>query len=389
MGDLPAAPPASSAAAIPSNPRLPSTPRVISAQHLTRRFGPLTAVDDLSFQIERGEVVGFLGPNGAGKTTTLRILAGFLPASSGQASVAGFDVLTQSMDVRRRIGYLAESVPLYAEHRVVEMLEFQGRLHGLSRAERKARIPEVLERVGLSDRSRQLVGHLSRGLRQRVGIAVALLPRPEVLILDEPTSGLDPLQRIEVRGLIQELAAEHTVIISSHILPEIEAVCPRVIIINQGRLAADGTQEELVRTLGGGSHVRFEAVVPEVGEALRLLGTLPGVRSVHDRGRLGIHHCFELVCDEDLREDVGALAMTRSWAVRELSWRKPTLEELFSRIALGLELSAVEPQAPEGGGPAPAEPSVSFTSPGLELAPEEPPEPERPKGGNFLSPFGS
>ena len=363
---------------------------MITAQHLTRRFGSLTAVDDLSFEIERGEVVGFLGPNGAGKTTTLRILAGFLPATSGTASVAGFDVLTQSMEVRRRIGYLAESVPLYAEHRVTEMLEFQGRLHGLSRAERRSRIPAVLERVGLSDRASQLVGHLSRGLRQRVGIAVALLPQPEVLILDEPTSGLDPLQRIEVRGLIQELATEHTVIISSHILPEIEAVCPRVIIINQGKLAADGTHAELVRTLGGGSHVRFEAVVgPEVSDALRLLGAIPGVRSALDRGRLGIHHCFDLVCDEDLREDVGALAMTRGWAVRELSWQKPTLEELFSRIALGLELGPPQVAA-SGTEEAPAvEPAVAFTSPGLELAPDAPKGPEPPKGGNFLSPFDS
>jgi ABC-2 type transport system ATP-binding protein len=364
---------------------------VITAQNLSRRFGPLTAVDDLSFEIEKGEVVGFLGPNGAGKTTTLRILAGFLPASSGSASVAGFDVLTQSMEVRRRIGYLAESVPLYTEHRVVEMLEFQGRLHGLSRSERKARIPEVLERVGLTERSRQLVGHLSRGLRQRVGIAVALLPRPEVLILDEPTSGLDPLQRIEVRRLIQELASEHTVLISSHILPEIEAVCPRVIIINQGQLAADGTPEELVRTLGGGSHVRFEAVIgPDVAAALRLLGSIEGVSSVHDRGRLGIHHCFDIVCDEDLREDVGALAMTRSWALRELSWQKPTLEELFARIALGLD-HELPREAPDehAAEPAAMEPQVTFTSPGLELAPDPPQKPEPPKGGNFLSPFGS
>ncbi len=367
---------------------------MITAQHLTRRFGPLTAVDDLSFEIERGEVVGFLGPNGAGKTTTLRILAGFLPATSGGASVAGFDVLEQSMEVRRRIGYLAESVPLYREHRVQEMLEFQGRLHGLSRAERKSRIPAVLERVGLSDRSRQLIGNLSRGLRQRVGIAVALLPEPEVLILDEPTSGLDPIQRIEVRGLIQELAKEHTVIISSHILPEIEAVCPRVLIINKGKLAADGTPEELIRTLGGGSSVRFEAVVgPDVSDALRLLGAIGGMDAVHDRGRLGVHHCFDLVCEEDLREDVGALAATKGWAIRELSWRKPTLEELFARIALDLDdapATLAPPEPPQQDGPSQGHVEVSSElSAGLELAPSEDP-PEQPKGsGSFLSPFDS
>jgi len=179
---------------------------VITVQNLTRRFGGLTAVDDLSFTVEKGEVVGFLGPNGAGKSTTMRILTGFLPATSGAAEVAGFDVLRQSMEVRRRIGYLPEGVPLYGEHRVREMLDFQGRLHGLSKAERKARIPGVLERVGVLDRSEQLVGTLSRGLRQRVGLAVALLPDPEVLILDEPTSGLDPLQRVEIRELLKGLA---------------------------------------------------------------------------------------------------------------------------------------------------------------------------------------
>lgn len=360
---------------------------MISAQNLVRRFGALTAIDDVSFEVERGEVLGFLGPNGAGKTTTLRILAGFLPATSGSASVAGFDVLTQSMEVRRRIGYLAESVPLYAEHRVEEMLEFQGRLHGLSRAERRQRVPEVLERVGLLDRRRQLVGHLSRGLRQRTGLAVALLPKPEVLILDEPTSGLDPLQRLEVRSLVQELASEHTLIISSHILPEIEAVCPRVLILAQGRVAADGTPEELVRTLGGASHVRLEAVVgPDVSEALRLLEALPGVRAAHDRGRLGIHHGFDLVCEEDLREDVGALAAHKGWALRELSWRKPTLEELFAKIALGLDEACDAPAAPAAELPAPSEP-VPLSSPGLELAPETPAGEEPKPGGNVLSPF--
>lgn len=311
---------------------------MISVSHLTRRFGPFLAVDDISFEISRGEVVGVLGPNGAGKTTTLRILAGFLPASSGSASVAGFDVLRQSLEVRRRIGYLPESVPLYREHRVVEMLEFQGRLHGLSKDERKRRIPRVLERVGLEDRARALIGGLSRGLRQRVGLAVALLPEPEVLILDEPTSGLDPLQRIEVRNIVRDLAQRHTILLSSHILPEVEAVCPRVIIIHKGRIAADGTREDLVRKMARSSHVRLEAVIgPDTEKALRGLRSIPGVRGVIDRGRLGIHHEIDIQCEIDLREDVGALAAQRGWALRELSWRRPTLEELFARIALSLD----------------------------------------------------
>jgi ABC-2 type transport system ATP-binding protein len=310
---------------------------VISVAHLTRTFGPFVALDDVSFTIERGEVVGVLGPNGAGKTTTLRILAGYLPASSGSARVAGFDVLRESLEVRRRIGYLPESVPLYREHRVVEMLDFQGRLHGLTASERKQRIPRVLERVGLADRSRDLIGSLSRGLRQRVGLAVALLPEPEVLILDEPTSGLDPLQRIEVRNIVRDLAERHTILLSSHILPEVEAVCPRVIILHKGRIAADGTREELVAKLARSSHVRLEAVIgSDVGAALRLLRCIGGVRDVIDRGRRGIHHELDIECDSDLREEVGALAAQRGWALRELSWRRPTLEELFARIALSL-----------------------------------------------------
>jgi ABC-2 type transport system ATP-binding protein len=330
---------------------------VIRVEHLTRRFGPVTAVEDLTFALERGETVGFLGPNGAGKTTTLRILAGFLPATSGVAVVAGHDVLRESLEVRRRIGYLPEAVPLYGEHRVREMMEFQARLHGLSRADYRLRIPQVLERAGIGDRERAIIAHLSRGQRQRVGIAVALLPDPEVLILDEPTSGLDPLQRIEMRKLLRELASQRTVLISSHILPEIEAVCPRVIILNRGRIAADGTPDELVRQLGRGSRVRLEAVVGDPAEAARLLASLRGVREVLDRGALGIHRVFELPCDEDLREDVGALCFQRGWAIRELSWRRPTLEQIFAQIALDLPPVEDEPArtAPASAAPAAGE----------------------------------
>ena len=338
---------------------------MITVQNLTRRFGGLTAVDDLSFTVEKGEVVGFLGPNGAGKSTTMRILTGFLPATSGAAEVAGFDVLRQSMEVRRRIGYLPEGVPLYGEHRVREMLDFQGRLHGLSKAERKARIPGVLERVGVLDRSEQLVGTLSRGLRQRVGLAVALLPDPEVLILDEPTSGLDPLQRVEIRELLKGLADDHTVLLSSHILPEVEAVCPRVIMIHKGRIAAQGTQAEILAQLGRGAHVRVEAVTPDVVEAQRLLAAIPGVERVDERGRLGIHHVYEVYADEDLREDVGALAAVKGWPLRELSWSQPNLEELFSRVALEFE----DGDGGDSKAPRSTPGSASATSTGLDLHP--------------------
>ena len=310
---------------------------MITVEHLTRRFGPLTAVDDLSFELGRGEVVGFLGPNGAGKTTTMRVLTGFLPATSGRVEVAGLDVLRQSLAVRRRIGYLPESVPFYREHRVGELLRFHSRLHGMERRDAGARIAEVLDRVGLSDRRRALFGGLSKGLRQRVGLAMALLPRPQVLILDEPTSGLDPLQRLEVRRLIAELASEHTVLLSSHILPEVEAVCPRVIILNAGRIAADGKPADLVKELGGGSHLRIEARVGEgAEEARRRLGELAGVDEVIDEGPEGGCERFRIPCEDDLREPVGDLAAREGWVLRELSWERPTLEQLCARIALDL-----------------------------------------------------
>jgi len=321
--------------------------RVIRASHLSRRFGGLLALDDVSFEIGRGEVVGFLGPNGAGKTTAMRILTGYLPASSGSASIAGFDVLTQGLEVRKRIGYLPESVPLYRELRVGEMLLFHARLHRMPRAGRRKRIEEVLERVGVRDRERDLIGGLSRGLKQRVALAIALLHDPEVLVLDEPTSGLDPIQRLEVRALLASLAERRTVLLSSHILPEIEAACPRVIVIHRGRIAADGAPDDLVAKLSGASSVRLEAVVgPDKEKALRLLRSVPGAAEVVDRGRLGIHEVFDLRCDVDLREDVGAIAAQQGWALRELSWRRPTLEQIFARLTIGLE--------PERGAPAEA-----------------------------------
>ena len=346
---------------------------MILVQNLIRRFGSLTAVDGIDFEIGAGEVVGFLGPNGAGKSTTLRILAGFLPATRGRVVVAGHDVLTESMEVRRRIGYLPEAVPLYRDHRVEEMLLFQGRLHGLSRREARRRAGEVLERVGMGERSRSIIGRLSKGQRQRIGLAVALLPDPEVLLLDEPTSGLDPLQRIEVRKLLGELAADRTVLLSSHILPEVEAVAPRVIVLHRGRIVADGTNQELVEALGGRSHVRFEAVVGDPLEAQRLLLQLPGVRSVREEGTAGIHRGFRIDADGDVREDVGALAAQRGWAIRELSWQRPTLEQLFLRLALDLDPLEGEP----GGEPVPVETPAS---------PQESVQLELPVAGESVAP---
>ena len=337
---------------------------MIRVSHLSRRFGPRLALDDLSFEIDRGEVVGFLGPNGAGKTTALRILAGYLPATSGSASVAGFDVFLQSLEVRRRIGYLAESVPLYRELRVVEMLEFHGRLYRMPRASRRRRIQEVLDRVGVRDRQRDAIGGLSRGLRQRVALALALLPDPEVLLLDEPTSGLDPLQRIEVRSLLRDLAERRTVLLSSHILPEIEAACPRVLVIHRGKIVGDGTPSSLASDLGDASHVRVEAAVgPDFEQALRILRGTPGAREVFHRGRLGVHDAFDILGEEDLREDVGAIAARMGWALRELSWRRPTLEQIFARLTIGLEPTAREAAASAEPSPPAAPPAVVTLNP--------------------------
>jgi ABC-2 type transport system ATP-binding protein len=232
------------------------------------------------------------------------------------------------------------------------MLDFHARLHRMPRASRRRRIPEVLERVGVLDRQRDMIGGLSRGLRQRVALAVALLPDPEVLLLDEPTSGLDPLQRIEVRALLRDLAERRTVLLSSHILPEIEAACRRVLVIHRGRIVGDGSPEELVTKLGDASFVRVEAVVgPDFEKALRLLRGVPGARQVLHRGRLGIHDVFEVHGEEDLREDVGAVAARMGWALRELSWRRPTLEQIFARLTLGLEPAPVEPASPAAATP--------------------------------------
>ncbi|MFN0008940.1 MAG: ABC transporter ATP-binding protein [Planctomycetota bacterium] len=345
---------------------------MIAAKHLSRRFGGLLALDDVSFDIGRGEVVGFLGPNGAGKTTAMRILTGYLPATSGSASVAGFDVLSQGLEVRKRIGYLPESVPLYREHRVGEMLAFHARLHRMRRADRRKRIDEVLERVGVKDRERDLIGGLSRGLKQRVALAIALLHDPEVLVLDEPTSGLDPIQRLEVRALLASLAERRTVLLSSHILPEIEASCPRVIVIHRGRIAADGAPADLVAKLSGASFVRVEAVVgPDREKALRLLRSIPGVAEVVDRGRLGIHEVLDLRCDGDLREDVGAIAAQQGWALRELSWRRPSLEQIFSRLTIGREPDPGPPDAPAGAVAPPAPAAAPARKPIYNLNPFE------------------
>src|SRR2546422_7832759 len=235
---------------------------MIDVQNLTKHYGPVTAIRDVSFAVEPGQIIGFLGPNGAGKSTTMRILSCFMPASSGNARVAGFDVFSESLEVRRRIGYLPESVPLYSELRVADYLDFVAEVKGVGRAQRKTRVGEVMERCHISDVSRRMIGKLSKGYRQRVGLAQAIVSDPAVLILDEPTIGLDPQQITEIRALIKSLAGDHTVILSTHILPEVSMICEGVIIINKGAIVAQGPIDTLVEQFFPTARVHVQIAGP-------------------------------------------------------------------------------------------------------------------------------
>src|ERR1700681_852190 len=235
---------------------------VIEVQHLTKRYGRVTAVQDVSFRVERGEILGFLGPNGAGKTTTMRILTGFMPATEGNAIVAGFDVFEQPIEAKRRTGYLPETPPLYPDMTVVEYLDFVGKLKGVLPADRRQRVSAVMERTRIADMADRLCGKLSKGYRQRVGLAQAIIHNPDVLILDEPTAGLDPKQIIETRELIKEIAGDHTIILSTHILSEVEHSCERVVIINKGKLVAVDSVQNLTNRLRGAEAVALEVESP-------------------------------------------------------------------------------------------------------------------------------
>jgi ABC-2 type transport system ATP-binding protein len=252
---------------------------VIEVQHLTKKYGPFTAVDDISFKVERGEILGFLGPNGAGKTTTMRVLTGYMPPTDGKAVVAGFDVQEKPIEAKRRTGYLPETPPLYPDMTVRDYLTFCAKITGVPRAERKARVGATMERAHVSDMADRQCGKLSKGYRQRVGLAQALLHNPEVLILDEPTAGLDPKQRVETRELIKQLAGDHTVILSSHILSEVSQTCQRVVIINKGRVVAVDTPDNLTARLSGAAvlYVQVDAMGADAGA---FLAAVPGVTRV-------------------------------------------------------------------------------------------------------------
>ena len=309
---------------------------MIEVRHLTKWYGRILAVDDISFGVEKGQVVGFLGPNGAGKSTTLKILTCYQPATRGRASVDGFDVLSQSIDVRRRVGYMPEAVPLYPEMRVRELLSFVAGLRDVPRGRRKAAVDRAAERCWLSqpeDMMRRRVGELSRGYKQRVGLAEALLHDPPVLVLDEPTLGLDPAQIRAMRDLIRELGQDHTVILSSHILAEVEQVCKQLIIIAGGRIAATGTPGELRQRVLGPSRIIAEVKANDESTIVPAVKGVAGVRAV-ESSRAGSWTRLLIQGDpaSDLRSDVFKLAVAKAWQVRELRREVGSLEDFFVQI---------------------------------------------------------
>lgn len=305
---------------------------MIETQDLTKWFGAFRAVDALSLQVGDGRVVGFLGPNGAGKSTTLRMISGFLPPSSGRAVVAGHDVRSESQQVRKVIGYLPESTPLYPEMRVIEYMRFRSRLYGLTGKPRRKAIEYVLERCWLRDVRRKPVGHLSKGYRQRVGLAAALLHNPKVLLLDEPTSGLDPSQIREMRGLIRELAGDHTIFLSTHILPEVEMTCDDVVVIARGSVRAQGTIDDLKSGSDAAARYIIEADSPALQSIFEQLDGVTDVSMsrVDDRWQR-----YELVSREsapDLREMIAARMAAESIMIREIRREVPSLEQIFIRL---------------------------------------------------------
>ena len=305
---------------------------MIKVEHLTKRYAGHTAINDLSFEVGKGEIMGFLGPNGAGKSTTMRILASFMPPTSGTASIAGYDIFRQSLQARAHLGYMPENVPLYNEMRVTEYLNYRAALKGVPHRRIPERVGDVRELCGLKDVEKKLIATLSKGYRQRVGLADALLAEPDLLILDEPTIGLDPNQIRQVRELIKNLGKQHTILLSTHILPEVEMTCSRVIIIHKGRIEACDTPENLLGQIRQAGGVVVEAKVgsDNGAEELRKIAGVRDVVTDHD----GDWKVFSLRVESgtDVREEVYRLASARRWTLRELSQRRATLEDVFVEI---------------------------------------------------------
>jgi ABC-2 type transport system ATP-binding protein len=306
---------------------------VIEVQHLTKRYGPVTAVDDVSFTVERGEILGFLGPNGAGKTTTMRVLTGYMPPSDGKAIVAGYDVFEQPIEAKRRTGYLPETPPLYPDMTVRDYLAFVARIKGVPRKSARARIGEMMEKTRIADMADRACGKLSKGYRQRVGLAQALLHNPEVLILDEPTAGLDPKQIIETRQLIRGLAGDHTIILSTHILPEVSQTCQRVVIINKGKVVAVDTPDNLTSRLRG-SETMYLQVDAQGADAAAVLERVGGVTrvAVADTKQQVVGFEVDSETGHDVRRELAAAVVGRGWGLLEMRPMRMSLEEIFLHV---------------------------------------------------------
>jgi len=306
---------------------------MIEVENLSKRYGPTLAVSGVSFSVQKGEVLGFLGPNGAGKTTTMRVITGFLPPTEGKVLVAGYDVVEQPLEAKRRTGYLPETPPVYPDMMVAEYLAFVARIKGVPRGEMKTRLDGIIEKCAVGDVRNRQIGKLSKGYRQRVGLAQALIHNPDVLVLDEPTAGLDPKQIIETRELIRGLAGQHTVILSTHILPEVSKTCQRVVVINQGQIVAVGTPNELMRRLQGFETVlvTVEGPAAEIMEKFQRVG---GVNWVEPRESSGDRVTLEVHSekDKDVRAELARATVESGWKLYELKTSGLSLEEIFLKL---------------------------------------------------------
>ncbi|HTV00796.1 MAG TPA: ABC transporter ATP-binding protein [Luteitalea sp.] len=306
---------------------------MIEVQQLTKRYGPFTAVDGVSFNVGKGQILGFLGPNGAGKTTTMRIRTGYMPPTEGRATVAGFDLQEQPVEAKRRIGYLPETPPLYPDMTVREYLRFVARIKGVPAREQADRVSQVMTRTHVADMANRHCGKLSKGYKQRVGLAQALIHNPDVLVLDEPTAGLDPKQIIETRDLIRSLGGDHTIVLSTHILPEVAQTCQRVVIINKGRVVAEDSPENLTARLQGAASVYIE-VDAQGADATPVLSAIPGVTAVSVSAHHGPTTGFEVQSerDIDIRRQVAAAVVGAGYGLVELRPMRMSLEEIFLQL---------------------------------------------------------
>lgn len=306
---------------------------MIEVEHLTKRYGPTQAVTDVSFRVEKGEVLGFLGPNGAGKTTTMRVITGYLPPTEGTVRVAGFDVVEQPIEAKRRTGYLPETPPVYPDMTVNEYLTFVGHIKGVPRRDLKPRIDEITDKCAIADVRNRQTGKLSKGYRQRVGLAQALIHNPDVLVLDEPTAGLDPKQIIETRELIRSLAGQHTVVLSTHILPEVSKTCERVVVISGGKVVAVGKPDDLTRRLQGFETVLVTAEGP-ANEIKERMERVTGVDLVEQKETADSQATFEIHAhkDQDVRSELARAIVESQWKLLELRATALSLEDIFLKL---------------------------------------------------------